>query len=686
MLESLSSLISSNDNKVNHRNSHDDSAAATAPSLLLPASPDCWLQAVRSLQFGSGSIETTGSGGGGHHQGDHEGSSSLTRGTCSHMTSVDQKILGLALSQCHLNDLGRQVFDFTYTEEHEECNQVLTNLLQPPDDTQIANKCLKHLTSDGFHVYTYFFSYVNQICTRLLTEVVASSLVHSSQRAESTLQMLIDQQDSQFGRWNERHEQIMDMYDNLEEKVVEQAEGFGEKLESLETLFEEQKDIWNDEYRRFQEEQQEELNRRQDELILLTQLVRGLRWATSPFGSAWNWIASNEFSFEVVSDMISILQDLLSEWSLQVQEWSSDLMSKLTDACGKTTETVKASVTKTVDGWKASTYDVWNSILNGIQFSYHISEICIYAIGGLFCILLVTVPPSTRWMRRSMVILLSVKMIASIMCLVTLPRKKLGGDRRDAFETDDNVYWSESVVRHGTEMLNEWHFQCQVVVYLIGLVATMLRRCFQTSNMDCYDSDCSQCDERMPDSIFQRDLNATYTSPLQNPPEILRRPHIHQPDPAALVSPHSQRNIQSFRQHDTDSEDDSNPRTQTPLRRHQPDEGIAASVRHTSSSINRSPRLQPREEDIAPSPQIVDPTAEVASTRVTQNTDTSRSSTNNVTKKRPFDAVDSSTNSDENGNIAMNDDNATEDEMTDDEYEDAHQEMEDGPPTKRICH
>ena len=253
-------------------------------------------------------------------------------------------------------------------------------------------------------------------------------------------------------------------------------------------------------------------------------------------------------------------------------------------------------------------------------------------------------------------------------------------------ETDDGVYWSQSVVRHGTEMLNEWHFQTQVVVYLIGFVVTMLRRCLGTCNGDCYDSDCSQCDERSHENNFHhRDVNATYTSPLQNPPEIHRHPHIIQPDHFPLVSPNFQRNIAPFRHPDPDIEDDSHPRTQAPLLHHQPDEEIAASVRHASSSANRPPRLQPREENVSQSPQIAETTSHVASPRATEATDTSRSSTTNATKKRPFDTVDSATSKDENGDIAMNDDGTTEDEMSDDEYEDAHQELEDAPPSKRAC-
>ena len=195
----------------------------TASLDLIPASPDCWLEAIEALKKRSNSVffdegEDTMDG--------QDGSKVVNDMTCSSMTSEDQKFLALELSRCHLLDLGRPMFQFKDKDERNTCSQTMRDCNKNDGSQQtnnIASNCLIHLTDPGVSTYTHFFSYVNQLCTRLLSETIfgmyyqtSNQLAQSSKIAESKMQVLIEQQDILFDRWNEREKLVQEQFQGLE--------------------------------------------------------------------------------------------------------------------------------------------------------------------------------------------------------------------------------------------------------------------------------------------------------------------------------------------------------------------------------------------------------------------------------------------------------------------------------------
>jgi hypothetical protein len=189
----------------------------TASLDLIPASPDCWLEAIEALKKRSNSVFFDG---GEDIMDGEDGSKVVNDMTCSSMTSEDQKFLALELSRCHLLDLGRPLFQFKDEDERNTCSQTMRDCSKNDGSQQannIATNCLIHLTDPGVSTYTHFFSYVNQLCTRLLSETIfgmyyqtSNQLARSSKIAESKMQILIEQQDVLLDRWNEREKHVQE--------------------------------------------------------------------------------------------------------------------------------------------------------------------------------------------------------------------------------------------------------------------------------------------------------------------------------------------------------------------------------------------------------------------------------------------------------------------------------------------
>ncbi|MGK3735219.1 MAG: hypothetical protein ACI90V_002059 [Bacillariaceae sp.] len=195
----------------------------TASLDLIPASPDCWLEAIEALKKRSNSVFFDG---GEDIMDGEDGSKVVNDMTCSSMTSEDQKFLALELSRCHLLDLGRPLFQFKDEDERNTCSQTMRDCSKNDGSQQannIATNCLIHLTDPGVSTYTHFFSYVNQLCTRLLSETIfgmyyqtSNQLARSSKIAESKMQILIEQQDVLLDRWNEREKHVQEKFRGLE--------------------------------------------------------------------------------------------------------------------------------------------------------------------------------------------------------------------------------------------------------------------------------------------------------------------------------------------------------------------------------------------------------------------------------------------------------------------------------------
>jgi hypothetical protein len=598
-----------------------------------------------------------------------------------------------------MNDLERPVFDFATMEEQQACHLVLKSPRQP-NDFQIANKCLKHLTKDGFHSYTHFFTYVNQICTRLLSEVIigqyyyaSQKLVHSSRRAESTLQLLINQQDSLFLQWNDRNEHIINMYDSLETRLGEQTKGFEVKIETIATMLEEEKVAWINEYRRFQEAQQEEFERRQHELKLLTQAVRGFQWLSSPFTSVWNLltISKTGFSYDKIDAKVLKALEILLRLSAKMKDWLSDKLSTLIVYCCLSVNSVKMIFIHSVDTSKKAVYELWTSIVDGIQFGYYLSEICIYTVGGLFCILLATMPPSTRWLRRFMVGLQLLKLVTSLVHLISLRYKSVDG-RTVHGDQDQDV--KRLVFRDSTEILSEWHIHAQVVLYLMGCTTTMFHRCFRTFSRHCYDYDEN---ERTNKTSAKQDLNVTdessFASPLHHPSDDRRPRETGRGVYGTWPSRDFQRDSQFT---NTPIADTSQRTTLSVPPIHQPEVWISNKTHPSKLMKDIVPRgLQTRNVHRSQSQRVVDSAASTANSAPTPLSgateisldDSWTDSSNNVnenTKKRNFFAIESSTNNHSNRDDVM-DDNTSEGEKTEVEYEDANEKYHGEPDFKRAC-
>lgn len=470
MLDALSSLILPFDKNTHH------GEAPTGLSLL-PASPDCWLEAIRSLNIWSFPQDSFSNG-----MGD-DGSRVLDSVTCGSLTSVDQKVLALELSKCHMKDLRRPLFHFNDAKEEEACVQGLADFRQVTTGnvgkkSPFPKSCLVHLTDAGFHTYTHFFSYVNQLCTRLLSEVVlgqyydaSRQLAHSSRRAELTFQTLIDQQDALFHRWNEREEHVMSMYDRLEA----QSQGFDDKLDDLESRIEEEKEAWIHEYRRFQEAQREELQQHHNELKILTQVVRGLQWFMHPWTRGWAWLSSFEISRPNVRMSWPNIAGRLSNW----KEWWMKRFSSFKLTLGEWALILQIGLRATLSTLKVSLNDGWNSLRESVQMSYYFFRSGVYTVGGLFCMCLVTVPPALRWMRRYMA--LTILVVQAMQIASAWIKLK----DRDLVEDSDSDAWKWGpIFFQVTDTLNAWQLASHVIFYCLGFVISLICGCSKNRDGD----------------------------------------------------------------------------------------------------------------------------------------------------------------------------------------------------------
>jgi hypothetical protein len=377
---------------------------------LLPASPDCWLDAIQALKIHTGSVLEDA-----FHATSSEGESHpLTSVTCSWLTAVDQKVLALELSKCHMRDLGRPLFHFDSEEDHKACVQTLkdyskvqeqaTNGRYPPSDQSItsrniATKCLARLTDSGVNSYTHFFSYVNQLCTRLLSEYVLGQyyetsyqLARSSKVAEGKIQSLIEQQDLLFHRWNEREEHVLGLYDQLEAHVEKQTTGLESKIGRLRMKLEEEHEHWKLEYARFQENLAKELERHQKEFAFFSSIVRKV-------------------------------QDSMAAWTSAVDSL-----------------------------WKSA--KIGHSAFQGVFLT----------TGGIFSCLMLTWIGPLRWMRKYMIFLLVTELMVEVAVLVTIVR---GGEQ--------GLLWRDAYLDQ-CETVRSFLFKFLCGCYAFGVMKTIVYR------------------------------------------------------------------------------------------------------------------------------------------------------------------------------------------------------------------
>ena len=330
--------------------SHRDPIRGTTGLALLPASPDCWLDAIQALKDQTGSVLEEAF----YAASSEDGSHALNSLTCNWLTSVDQKVLALELSKCQLQDLQRALFKFHEDKDHQACSKVLQDYRtvqvggsekqykanQAKLSRDISSKCLSRLTENGFHVYTHFFSYVNQICTRLLSEFVlgryyetSHHLATTSKVAEEKIQKIIEQQDYLFKSWTEREELILGMYDDLETRVVKQTDGLESKIANLRSKLEAEHQHWQDEYQQFQKRLESELEKHQKEFALFARVIHKFQevlssW-TTPFESLWQRVQVGHSLFRGVFLYVgSLFCSLLVTWPRPFR-WMRGFMAML---------------------------------------------------------------------------------------------------------------------------------------------------------------------------------------------------------------------------------------------------------------------------------------------------------------------------------------------------------------------
>ena len=88
---------------------------------------------------------------------------------CKIMPEEDQKRLALLIAKCHLEDLGKQLIDDEVASHH--CHQSILVAEKPQGR---VSWCLRQLTDVGADAYTYYVSYVQQLCVRLTRDLMVT--------------------------------------------------------------------------------------------------------------------------------------------------------------------------------------------------------------------------------------------------------------------------------------------------------------------------------------------------------------------------------------------------------------------------------------------------------------------------------------------------------------------------------
>lgn len=202
---------------VHHRHHHHDAGYGGVPSMIPPASPDCWLETVQ----------------------EHTTSGELDIAACSYLDARRQQLLSLKLTKCHLESLGRPLVDsHDKTKKNEDSstnNNKCTNI-----HSESVTECLQQLSDVSATTYTLFFKDIHHICTRLLQENVANHFYQTSHQlakisklAEGRLQTLLEQQEHAAHAWGERQENMTNWIQTQSEKATKTTLQLQEKMQKL---------------------------------------------------------------------------------------------------------------------------------------------------------------------------------------------------------------------------------------------------------------------------------------------------------------------------------------------------------------------------------------------------------------------------------------------------------------------
>jgi hypothetical protein len=167
--------------------------------------------------------------------------------------------------------------------------------------------------------YTHFFSYVNQLCTRLLQEVVVGHfseashrLARSSELAEERLTAMIRHHGELWDAWKERDERLLDMHETFKDHVRDQSNLLTQHVSQLQHEMHGQQEEWLIEHNQLQQGQARKLQQQHEDLERLSEIVARTNTSILPWSMGLDSLASQVlkgYSFlKVFLNLIGLLQ------------------------------------------------------------------------------------------------------------------------------------------------------------------------------------------------------------------------------------------------------------------------------------------------------------------------------------------------------------------------------------------
>lgn len=255
----------------------------TQLSGIINASPRCWTVAINALSefmyFGT------------HSSSDF----------CAAMTQLQQDVLALELSRCHMEKSRTPFIIDSDTVSADNCAG--GNLV---DQSQV-DACLAHLDTNSYNVYVQFTMHVQQLCVRFTDELVAA---RSEQAA-----LLLAQSSHAVSK---QLADLMDKNDKLINKVVEQQELLGNQSRKIQEF--------NDAIENMREDISSTTNHIQPIESVVRRMTQGFSWFASflhflvALNVAW-LLTMNKRSRRARSALVNLilfeaLLEVLSHWTV----------------------------------------------------------------------------------------------------------------------------------------------------------------------------------------------------------------------------------------------------------------------------------------------------------------------------------------------------------------------------------
>ncbi len=193
------------------------------------ASFDCWLGAVKSLELDTPSLPYV------------NNALLTTHGAnfCSVLAKNQQKALAIELTKCHIQESGRSIFP-------EVC--FAGGVSNGLNDIGIK-RCLSALSEEGFIIYSQFYIYTEEACSKLTNELLIyrkndaiSRFEQSARMIDEKIQQSIFLQEKIIKRMTEQNEYILQQHE-VSIQAREEMDNMMERVSSQRKLIEDQKNI-----------------------------------------------------------------------------------------------------------------------------------------------------------------------------------------------------------------------------------------------------------------------------------------------------------------------------------------------------------------------------------------------------------------------------------------------------------